>query len=66
MNYHEHTVNEGGGINGPDERIQKLYHSPHMVKAFENICFIAELLKKKDRDAKVSSFAVYLSSSWGF
>uniref|UniRef100_A0A183EK19 Neur_chan_memb domain-containing protein n=1 Tax=Gongylonema pulchrum TaxID=637853 RepID=A0A183EK19_9BILA len=38
-----------------DERIQRLYRSPHVVKAFENICFIAELLKKKDRDAKSTS-----------
>lgn len=36
-----------------DERIQRLYYSPQVVKAFENICFIAELLKKKDRDDKV-------------
>lgn len=56
MNYHEHTViGDGRGLipAEPDERIQRLYHSPHVIKAFENICFIAELLKKKDRDAKV-------------
>ncbi|KAK6019451.1 Neurotransmitter-gated ion-channel transmembrane region [Ostertagia ostertagi] len=28
-------------------------HPLQVVKAFENICFIAELLKKKDRDDKV-------------
>lgn len=36
-----------------DERLRKLYYSPPVLKAFENICFIAELLKKKDRDNKV-------------
>ncbi|CAG9538309.1 unnamed protein product [Cercopithifilaria johnstoni] len=56
MNYHEHTVSGDGGSLIPtesNEQIQKIYHSPHVVKAFENICFIAELLKKKDRDAKM-------------
>lgn len=57
MNYHEHRASRGVGeyftATQVDERIQKLYHSPPVVKAFENICFIAELLKKKDRDAKV-------------
>ncbi|VDK89628.1 unnamed protein product [Litomosoides sigmodontis] len=36
-----------------NEQIQKLYRSPHVIKAFENVCFIAELLKKKDRDAMI-------------
>uniref|UniRef100_A0A915PMI5 Uncharacterized protein n=1 Tax=Setaria digitata TaxID=48799 RepID=A0A915PMI5_9BILA len=36
-----------------NERIQKLYHSPYVIQAFENVCFIAELLKKKDRDAMI-------------
>lgn len=36
-----------------DNRLKQLYYSPKVVKAFENICFIAELLKKKDRDDKV-------------
>ncbi|KAL3998440.1 Acetylcholine receptor subunit alpha-type unc-38 [Acanthocheilonema viteae] len=56
INYHEHIVNGDGETlirTEPDERIRKLYHSPHVIKAFENICFIAELLKKKDKDAKV-------------
>nr|CRZ22632.1 Bm8694 [Brugia malayi] len=37
-----------------NEQIQKLYRSPYVIKAFENVCFIAELLKKKDRDAMVN------------
>ena len=57
INYHEHRVSRDLTrtlANAPiDERIQKLYYSPPVVKAFENICFIAELLKKKDRDDKV-------------
>uniref|UniRef100_A0A1I8F045 Uncharacterized protein n=1 Tax=Wuchereria bancrofti TaxID=6293 RepID=A0A1I8F045_WUCBA len=36
-----------------NEQIQKLYRSPYVIKAFENVCFIAELLKKKDRDAVI-------------
>lgn len=44
-----------------DERLQKLYYSPPVVKAFENICFIAELLKKKDRDEKVDEDWKYVS-----
>uniref|UniRef100_A0AC34QTD7 Nicotinic acetylcholine receptor alpha subunit n=1 Tax=Panagrolaimus sp. JU765 TaxID=591449 RepID=A0AC34QTD7_9BILA len=44
-----------------DERLQKLYYSPSVVKAFENICFIAELLKKKDRDDKVDEDWKYVS-----
>ncbi|VDN49973.1 unnamed protein product [Gongylonema pulchrum] len=56
MNYHEHRARRDAGDSATeelDERIQKLYRSPYAIKAFENICFIAELLKKKDRDAKV-------------
>lgn len=57
LNYHEHRVSRDVGRGAPgtavDDRIQKLYYSPQVVKAFENICFIAELLKKKDRDDKV-------------
>lgn len=36
-----------------DERIREIYYSPSVIKGFENVCFIAELLKKKDRDNKV-------------
>nr|CDQ02338.2 Bm3490 [Brugia malayi] len=64
MNYHEHAVSRDDGsliLTEPDERIQKLYHSPHVVKAFENICFIAELLKKKDKDAKVDEDWKYVA-----
>ncbi|VDM12455.1 unnamed protein product [Wuchereria bancrofti] len=64
INYHEHVVSRDDRsliLTEPDERIQKLYHSPHVVKAFENICFIAELLKKKDRDAKVDEDWKYVA-----
>ncbi|KAK6106293.1 cation transporter family protein [Brugia pahangi] len=64
MNYHEHAVSRDDRsliLTEPDERIQKLYHSPHVVKAFENICFIAELLKKKDKDAKVDEDWKYVA-----
>ncbi|CAG9535121.1 unnamed protein product [Cercopithifilaria johnstoni] len=36
-----------------NEEIQKFYHSPYVIKAFENVCFIADLLKKKDRDSMI-------------
>ncbi|OZC12635.1 Cation transporter family protein [Onchocerca flexuosa] len=67
MNYHEHTVNKSGRNpirTEPDERIQKLYHSPNVVKAFENICFIAELLKKKDQDAKNKFQPIEVDEDW--
>jgi hypothetical protein len=35
------------------QKISELYYSPPVLKAFQNVCFIAELLKKKDRDEKV-------------
>uniref|UniRef100_A0A914XW23 Uncharacterized protein n=1 Tax=Panagrolaimus superbus TaxID=310955 RepID=A0A914XW23_9BILA len=28
------------------------YETPQVKKAFQNVCFIAELMKKKDRDEK--------------
>uniref|UniRef100_A0A915PP87 Uncharacterized protein n=1 Tax=Setaria digitata TaxID=48799 RepID=A0A915PP87_9BILA len=54
VNYHEQATicERTRSPVEPDERIQKLYHSPHVIRAFENICFIAEILKKKDQDAK--------------
>ncbi|MFH4973825.1 hypothetical protein AB6A40_000534 [Gnathostoma spinigerum] len=65
MNFHEHRVNKdmvnsaaAGTVN---EKIQKLYYSPAVVKAFENVCFIAELLKKKDRDNKVDEDWKYVA-----
>ncbi|KAM3721064.1 Acetylcholine receptor [Dirofilaria immitis] len=64
MNYHEHAVSKNSRSPIPiesDERIQRLYRSPHVVKAFENICFIAELLKKQDRDAKVDEDWKYVA-----
>lgn len=57
LNYHDHRVsrdaNKASENEYGDERIQKLYSSPVVIKAFENICFIAELLKRKDNDDKV-------------
>ncbi|ETN78888.1 Neurotransmitter-gated ion-channel ligand binding domain protein [Necator americanus] len=74
LNYHEHRVSRDMGRSlanaAVDDRIQKLYYSPQVVKAFENICFIAELLKKKDRDDKalpvlVCSLLIYTSVTYG-
>lgn len=48
-----------------DDRIQKIYHSPTVIKAFKNICVIAELLKKKDRDNKVS-FNCFLNNNYNY
>uniref|UniRef100_A0A915MU13 Neurotransmitter-gated ion-channel ligand-binding domain-containing protein n=1 Tax=Meloidogyne javanica TaxID=6303 RepID=A0A915MU13_MELJA len=33
-------------------KLAKIYNSPKALQSFENLCFIAELLKKKDRDTK--------------
>uniref|UniRef100_A0A915CQG9 Uncharacterized protein n=1 Tax=Ditylenchus dipsaci TaxID=166011 RepID=A0A915CQG9_9BILA len=44
-----------------DDRLQQMYYSPTIVKAFENVCFIAELLKKKDRDDKVDEDWKYVA-----
>uniref|UniRef100_A0A1I7VY55 Cation transporter family protein n=1 Tax=Loa loa TaxID=7209 RepID=A0A1I7VY55_LOALO len=66
MTYHEHAISGDHKnliLTEPDRRIQKLYHLPYVVKAFENICFIAELLKKKDKDAKASNFCRVLRDS---
>ena len=38
------------------QKIAELYYSPPVLKAFKNICFVAELLKKKDRDEKVVQY----------
>jgi len=35
-------------------KLAKIYNSPKALQSFENLCFIAELLKKKDRDTKVN------------
>uniref|UniRef100_A0A183BKR8 Neur_chan_LBD domain-containing protein n=1 Tax=Globodera pallida TaxID=36090 RepID=A0A183BKR8_GLOPA len=35
-----------------NEKLANLYNSPKALKSFENLCFIAELLRKKDRDTK--------------
>jgi hypothetical protein len=55
FNYHEHRVSQDltqTAVNNND-RLQQIYYAPAVLKAFENVCFIAELLKKKDRDDKV-------------
>ncbi|KAH7700352.1 acetylcholine receptor alpha subunit precursor [Aphelenchoides avenae] len=44
-----------------DPRLKSLYYDPQVVKAFDNICFIAELLKKKDRDDKVDQDWKYVA-----
>ncbi|VDN04756.1 unnamed protein product [Thelazia callipaeda] len=65
MNYHGYYVNGDDSRSTAsaefNERIQKLYSSPYVIKAFENICFIAKLLKKKDRDDKVDENWKYVS-----
>ncbi|VDK83252.1 unnamed protein product [Cylicostephanus goldi] len=55
LNYHVHRFSNDAPV---DERIQKLYKSPQgisftVVQAFENIIYIAELLKSNERDDKV-------------
>ncbi|KAI6171446.1 Alpha nicotinic acetylocholine receptor subunit 38 [Aphelenchoides bicaudatus] len=61
INYHEHRVSRDlthrsgrHSIGQTNPRIQDIYNSPPVIKSFENICFIAELLKKKDRDDKAN------------
>ncbi|KAI6229317.1 Acetylcholine receptor subunit alpha-type unc-38 [Aphelenchoides besseyi] len=68
INYHEHRVSRDFVLrNGRprdgvvESRIQELYNSPPVLKSFENICFIAELLKKKDRDDKVDEDWKYVA-----
>ncbi|KAL6732666.1 hypothetical protein Aduo_003491 [Ancylostoma duodenale] len=58
LNYHEHRVSRDQAF---DDRIQKLYYSPQVVKAFENIVFIAEMLKKNDRDDKIDEDWKYVA-----
>lgn len=43
------------------EAIEALYYSPPVLKAFHNICFIAELLKKKDKDDKIDEDWKYVA-----
>ncbi|VDN58348.1 unnamed protein product [Dracunculus medinensis] len=66
MNYHEYRMNRNLGNANKlnvkfDDRIQKIYHSPTVIKAFKNICVIAELLKKKDRDNKIDEDWRYIA-----
>ncbi|CAJ0940037.1 unnamed protein product, partial [Mesorhabditis belari] len=67
LNFHEHRVKESVGFgralgnSAIDERIQKLYFSPQIVRSFDNICFIAELLKKKDRNDKIEEDWKYVA-----
>ncbi|EGT43469.1 hypothetical protein CAEBREN_13737 [Caenorhabditis brenneri] len=65
LNVHAHRVSKDVGHKLKnatiDDTIQKMYYSPPVVKAFENICFIAELLKKKDRDDKIDEDWKYVA-----
>ncbi|CAD6184220.1 unnamed protein product [Caenorhabditis auriculariae] len=62
LNVHSHRVSKDVGRSAAaDDSIQKLYNSPHVVKAFENVCFIAELLKKKDRDDEIDEDWKYVA-----
>ncbi|CAB3408723.1 unnamed protein product [Caenorhabditis bovis] len=65
LSVHAHRVSKDVGYklkhSTIDDSIQKLYYSPQVVKAFENICFIAELLKKKDRDDKIDEDWKYVA-----
>ncbi|KAL3085039.1 hypothetical protein niasHS_010108 [Heterodera schachtii] len=45
-----------------DERLKRLYRCPKVEKAFENVCFVAELLRRKDRDQKVAQDWKYVAS----
>lgn len=40
------------------QELEALYRSPPVLQAFENVCFIAELLKKQDKDDRVSGGSV--------
>nr|AFY08299.1 nicotinic acetylcholine receptor alpha subunit 38 [Oesophagostomum dentatum] len=59
LNYHQHRVSGEVPI---DERIQKLYYSPQVIKAFENIVLIAEMLKKNERDDKLEEDWKYVAA----
>uniref|UniRef100_A0A915DNN7 Nicotinic acetylcholine receptor alpha subunit n=1 Tax=Ditylenchus dipsaci TaxID=166011 RepID=A0A915DNN7_9BILA len=70
FNYHEHRVSiaQNAPKTGPnhhktpqEERLHKIYNSPKVQKSFQNLCFIAELLKKKDRDNKVDQDWKYVA-----
>lgn len=38
-----------------DERLRRLYYSPIVIKAIENIDFIGQILKKQKTDSEVSN-----------
>ncbi|CAD5224205.1 unnamed protein product [Bursaphelenchus xylophilus] len=67
INYHEHRVSRDLTIrttakhSSANREIQDIYNSPPVLKSFENVCFIAELLKKKDRDDKVDEDWKYVA-----
>ncbi|KAK6054557.1 putative acetylcholine receptor subunit alpha-type unc-38 [Cooperia oncophora] len=52
---------KGIGPTTLDGKIPLNLHEHRVVKAFENICFIAELLKKKDRDDKIDEDWKYVA-----
>uniref|UniRef100_A0A7E4UWC0 Neur_chan_LBD domain-containing protein n=1 Tax=Panagrellus redivivus TaxID=6233 RepID=A0A7E4UWC0_PANRE len=41
--------------------IDQIYKTPQARKAFENVCFISELLKKKDKDDKIEEDWKYVA-----
>ncbi|KAI1715373.1 neurotransmitter-gated ion-channel ligand binding domain-containing protein [Ditylenchus destructor] len=69
FNYHDHRVSLSqtrsaqphGQRSTHDERLHKIYNSPAVIKSFDNLCFIAELLKKKDRDNRVDEDWKYVA-----
>lgn len=64
LNYHEHRVSRDLTKAGAliTNELQKIYQQPQVIKAFENICFIAELMKKKDKDEKEDEDWKYIAS----
>uniref|UniRef100_A0A1I8AQF9 Acetylcholine receptor subunit alpha-type unc-38 n=1 Tax=Steinernema glaseri TaxID=37863 RepID=A0A1I8AQF9_9BILA len=57
VNYHSRKVGREQNyrtLTAQEQRVKQLYSSPNVVKAFHNICFIAECLKRRDHEAKIS------------
>lgn len=60
LNYHKHSVKTADNRIAK-ERLHKIYSSPSFQKSFKNLCFIAELLKKKERDIRVDEDWKYVA-----
>uniref|UniRef100_A0A915L8D7 Neurotransmitter-gated ion-channel transmembrane domain-containing protein n=1 Tax=Romanomermis culicivorax TaxID=13658 RepID=A0A915L8D7_ROMCU len=43
------------------EKVMQILNSPQALKAFSNVCYIAEMLKKKDKDDKVDQDWKFIS-----